>query len=527
MEYKGIARGFTGQSPRLGFLHYRLAQPWERRRSQAGRHEDSKSMWRRISCFFIFALVVSAAPAADPLRSLRADLDKIFSDKDFAGTKWGVEVYSLNRSEKLYEREPEMLCVPASTNKIITASVALLRLGADYQFKTRVLADGSIKDGVLEGNLVIAGYGDPSNSPKLQAGDPFRTFKDWAEKLKERSIHAISDDIVGDGSAFEEIPYGQGWEWNDLIQSYAAPVSALQFNENLVSLHIIPGIERGSIPSVTATPLADYLYFDDRIVTETENSAASIRIERGASDELVVLRGSVPLKSPGIIRDISVRFPIRYYLAALSRALSDQGIDISKAGGIRESGTTKSASLLWTHLSPPLSEIIKPMLKESLNLCAETFERVLGMELRGEGTFSKGREVVEETLAEMGIKKGSYNYADASGLSRLNLVSADTLVKILKFMHERPCFSDFYDSLPVAGCDGTLANRMKGTAAENNAHAKTGTLSNVSAISGYVRTKSGEMLAFSMTANNYLFSKARAESAEDAAIARLANFSRK
>jgi serine-type D-Ala-D-Ala carboxypeptidase/endopeptidase (penicillin-binding protein 4) len=473
-----------------------------------------------------FALFVSAAPAADSAKSLRADLDKIFSDKAFAGAKWSVAVYSLNRSEKLYEREPAQLCIPASTNKIITAAVALLRLGPNYQFKTRVLADGSIKDGVLEGNLVIAGSGDPSNSPKLQAGDPFRTFRDWAEKLKERNIKAISGDIIGDGGAFEEIPYGQGWEWNDLTQAYAAPVSALQFNENLVSFRIMPSLERNSLPSITATPLADYLSFDNRIATETDNSATNIRIERGASNELVVLRGSVPLKSPGIIRDVSVRFPIRYYLAALSRTLNEQGIDVSKTG-IRETRTTKSASLLWIHLSPPLSEIIKPMLKESLNLCAETLERVLGVELRGEGTFSKGLEVVEETLGGMGINKRSYNYADASGLSRLNLVSADTLVKILKSMHERTCFSNFYDALPVAGCDGTLANRMKGTAAENNAHAKTGTLSNVSAISGYVRTKSGELLAFSMIANNYLFSKTRAEFAEDAAIARLANFSRK
>jgi serine-type D-Ala-D-Ala carboxypeptidase/endopeptidase (penicillin-binding protein 4) len=486
----------------------------------------SKSMWRRISCFIVFALFASAATAADSVRLLRADLDKIFSDKAFAGAKWSIEVYSLNRAEKLYEREPVQLCIPASTNKIITTAVALLRLSPDYQFKTRVLADGSIKDGVLEGNLVIVGSGDPSNSPKLQAGDPFRTFRDWAEKLKERNIKAISGDIIGDGGAFEEIPYGQGWEWNDLTQAYAAPVSALQFNENLVSFRIIPGLERGSLPSITAAPLADYLNFDNRIVTEGENSSPNIRIERSASNDLVLLRGSVPLKSTGTTRDVSVRFPIRYYLEALRRTLGEQGIDISKAG-IRESRTTKPASLLWIHLSPPLLEIIKPLLKESLNLYAETFERVLGVELRGEGTFSKGREVVEETLGEMGIDKGSYNYADASGLSRLNLVSADTLVRVLKSIHERSCFSYFYDALPVAGCDGTLANRMKGTAAENNAHAKTGTMSNVSAISGYVRTKSGEFLAFSMIANNYLFSKTRAESAQDAAITRLANFSRK
>jgi serine-type D-Ala-D-Ala carboxypeptidase/endopeptidase (penicillin-binding protein 4) len=482
-------------------------------------------MWRRISFLLVLAFYVSAAPAADSLKSLRADLDKIFSDQIFAGAKWSVEVLSLDRSDKLYAREPDQLCIPASTNKILTSAVALLRLGPDYRFKTRILADGNIKEGVLEGNLIIVGSGDPSNSAKLLAGDPFRTFSDWAEKLKERNIKVIHGALVGDGGLFEEVPYGQGWEWNDLTQAYAAPVSALQFNENLVSLQIIPGAERNSLPAITMLPLPDYLNFENRIATEGTGSA-SIQIARGASNEAVILRGSIPLKSPGILRDVPVRFPIRYYLAALGRTLSEEGIDVSQAE-IREARATPSSSLLWVHLSPPLSEIVKPLLKESQNLWAETLTRVLGMELRGEGSFSKGHEVVEETLSGLGIEKGKYNYADASGLSRLNLVSADTLTKIMKSMHANPCFSYFYDALPVAGCDGTLANRMKGTAAENNAHAKTGTLSNVSAISGYVRARNGELLAFSMIANNYLFSKARAEAAEDAAIARLANFSRK
>ena len=166
-------------------------------------------------------------------------------------------------------------------------------------------------------------------------------------------------------------------------------------------------------------------------------------------------------------------------------------------------------------------------MKMSLNLSAETLVRSLGLELRGEGTFDRGKELVEETLDQMGIAKDSYSYADGSGLSRLNLVSADALVRVLKFMHQHQYSRSFYDALAIAGVDGTLATRMKKTKAENNVRAKTGTFAAASALSGYVQTADGESLAFSILANNYVASKDAAEYVQDKALARLAGFSRK
>jgi PBP4 family serine-type D-alanyl-D-alanine carboxypeptidase len=157
---------------------------------------------------------------------------------------------------------------------------------------------------------------------------------------------------------------------------------------------------------------------------------------------------------------------------------------------------------------------------------SESFLRILGLEFRGEGTFAKGKEVVEETLTGMGIAREDYSYADGSGLSRMNLVSADVLAGILKHMYRHPHFPVFYDSLSIAGVDGTLKARMKGSKAENNLHAKTGTLTNISSISGYIRSADGEMLAFSIMANNFLASKNIAESIQDRALKKLANFSR-
>lgn len=165
-------------------------------------------------------------------------------------------------------------------------------------------------------------------------------------------------------------------------------------------------------------------------------------------------------------------------------------------------------------------------MKESENLYAETLTRTLGLVFGQKGTFSEGKGIVEDTLSQVGIEPESYSYADGSGLSRLNLVSADVLVRILRAMYGHRHFVPFYQALSIAGVDGTLENRMKGTRAENNLHAKTGTISNASAISGYVYTADGEMLAFSIMVNNYLESRKQAEFLQDKAIERLANFSR-
>jgi len=480
----------------------------------------------------LFALLLSAVfqhgLAADSAGILRRDLERIFSDRRFADAQWGLEVYSLDRSESLYEKNPRRLYVPASNNKILTAAAALMRLGPDYCFKTYVFADGPVVNGVLQGDLLITGFGDPSSSSRMLSKDPFQPFRLWALNLKQKGISAITGKIVGDAGAFEETAHGRGWAWDDLSEGYAAPVSALQFNENLIGLRIAPGDKPGSPASIAMEPLADYWIPENKIVTGTELSPARIEIKRNRSEDAATVRGSLPLNSSPISRSVAVQFPVRYYLSALKHVLIMEGIDVAGCE-IRElkDPRSPSASLLWIHSSPPLSELLVPMLKMSLNLVTETCVRTLGLEFRSEGTFSQGKEVMEETLGSIGIKKDTYSYADGSGLSRLNLVSADTLVQILKSVHRHQHFSFFYNALPIAGVDGTLEYRMKGTRAEKNVHAKTGTLLNVSSLSGYVQTADGEMLAFAFIANNFLGSKDAAESLQDKAMIRLANFSRK
>jgi D-alanyl-D-alanine carboxypeptidase/D-alanyl-D-alanine-endopeptidase (penicillin-binding protein 4) len=229
-----------------------------------------------------------------------------------------------------------------------------------------------------------------------------------------------------------------------------------------------------------------------------------------------------------VTRTVAVLSPAHYYLSALKYTLAAEGIDTDGCGVKELRGIVSPAqSLLWTDYSLPLSGFLKPLLKTSQNLFAETLTRTLGLTMRGEGTFAMGKEVVEETLDRMGVDRDSYVYADGSGLSRLNLTSPHTLIQILRFLHQHPRFADFYSALSIAGIDGTLETRLTNTKAQNNVHAKTGSIANVSAISGYVRSADGELLAFSILANSFLASRDKAEYLEDKALERLANFSRK
>lgn len=462
---------------------------------------------------------------SDAVKLLRRDLDKILSDARFSQAQLSVEVFSLDREEVLYERNPQQLLIPASTNKIITAAVALIRLGTSYRFETRVLTDGVVEDGVLKGNLIIAGSGDPTHSSKFGSGDPFAAFRIWAANLKERNIRAISGSVLGDEGSFGESAHGQGWEWNDLSHAFAAPVGALQFNENMTALTIMAGADVGDPVQIRASPLEGYLKINNKAVTGQAGGPADIRIRNSETNDSIDVLGTIPAKGTPILQTVAVRYPSLYYLSALRNILSGEGITVESPGLTGNLYDPRSLSLLWVHASPELSEIVKPLLKNSLNLYAETLVRALGLSLRGEGTFARGKEIVEETLAQIGILPGTYSYADGSGLSRLNLESADSFVRILKSLYQDRNFKTFYEALSIAGVDGTLSSRMKRTKAENNVHAKTGSMANVSSISGYLKTADGEMLAFSLALNGYIGSRDAAESMQDRALARLSAFS--
>ena len=462
-------------------------------------------------------------------RALQRDLAATFDAESFARTTWAVLVQSLDRGDVLYARNPGMLVMPASNMKIVTLATAAETLGWDHRFETRVLAAGPIAGGVLAGDLVVVGGGDPSINSRDGAAS--RVFDEWARRLHESGVTRIAGRIIGDGRAFSGEPLGQGWAWDYLGYGYAAPVSALQYDENLAELAVSPGAAAGAPATIAIRPAECALEVDGAVATGPEGSPVDLDIQRAAGSNRVVVTGSVPAGAKETVRTVAVADPATAFAGNLRRALIERGIEVGGTATAIEHTSqapdTASARLLFVHQSPPLSEVATVLMKVSQNLYAETLLRALGMR-RGAGTVAEGRKAVAEVLTAWGVPSNAYLVADGSGLSRYNYLSAEAIVRILMHIHGDARHRDlFIATLPVAGQDGgTIARRMKGTAAEGNAKAKTGSIANVRALSGFVTTRGGERVVFSILANSFSVAQSAVDDATDKAVVRLAEFRR-
>jgi len=484
---------------------------------------------------------LSAAPTP-----LAREFDDIFAAPVLANAILGVFVQSLDTGEILYRLNPDTLLVPASNAKIVTVAVAAERLGWDYRYETRLEADASaaIAEGTLHGDLFVTGTGDPTINAR--GGDPFAALRELAAGLRAAGIRRISGRLVGDDDAFDDERFGEGWAWDDFAFGYAAPVGALQFHENLVDVVVRPGAAQGEPASVELRPDGSGLVAAAAVTTGPAGSEAELSLSRFPGRAELVVRGRVPLGGREEVRSAAVDNPTLYFVRALRRALADEGIEVageavdiddldaSRSGSGGEGAETGTRSkddraarrVLARRESPPLAEIARTLMKVSQNLYAETVFRTLSAR-PGPASVAASRAVVEATLRGWGIAPGQYVTADGSGLSRLNLLSASAIARILRVMALDPRHAEaFAATLPVAGRDGTLARRMRATAAEANAAAKTGTLSHVRALSGYVRSRGGERLAFSIIANHFTAPPSAIDAIVDLTVERLAHYER-
>jgi D-alanyl-D-alanine carboxypeptidase/D-alanyl-D-alanine-endopeptidase (penicillin-binding protein 4) len=452
---------------------------------------------------------------------------------------WGVVVQSLDNGEVLYRRNAERLFMPASNQKLVTSSAALARLGADFRFRTAVLARGTRRADTLAGDLVVVGRGDPTFSLHLTGGtDVLASLRPWADSLRARGIRAIAGRVVGDGSWFTDPPLGRGWAWDYLSDSYAAPVGALQFNEGFALLEVTPGDTTGAPARAAFLPSGAPLRLFGSITTAPRDSAINdVEFSRAPFTDSVTASGRVSAGRAPVRLEAAVLDPARYFEAALTQALSEAGVAVlgrslvpaaPPAAPAPAPGTPLTAAeTLFVWRSPPLRDILPLFLKPSQNQIGETLLRTLGGETRGQASADSGRAVVREVLQGFGVADDAYVIADGSGLSRYDYVAPETLARILVAMARRPDFDVFYQALPIAGVDGTIANRMRGTAAANNVHAKTGSIANVRSLSGYVTTADGERLVFVMIANHFTVPRRVVEVVQDRVLERLASFSRR
>ena len=459
-----------------------------------------------------------------------SQLDVIFNHPDFQNAFWGVLVQSMDSGEIIYRQNAEKLFMPASNMKLITAAAALLRLGKEYRFKTRLMALGTINEGTLEGNLLVEGSGDPTIASRFHPNDLFEVFRAWAVKLKSTGIREIRGDIIGDDDAFEDTPLGYGWSWGDVGYGYSAEIGALQFNENAVEIRVSPAAEVNQKAIAEIYPSTGFVQLEVEALTSGKGEGSDLSISRNMGENRIRLGGHIALgKAPAKV-EAAIHNPTLYFVGALRQALEKEGIHVGGTAldidDLPEKPDKRKAAVLLIHESPALEVILNVLLKESQNLYAETLVRILGWEEYGQGTFNAGRRVVQEVLRRMAIPDSFYVMMDGSGLSRYSFLTPDSLLRLFRALYHKPEFSVFFQALPIGGVDGTLRQRMKGSYAENNVHAKTGTIANVRSLSGFVRTQDGEMLGFSMIANHFNASSRQAEYLQDVAVEILAHSSR-
>jgi len=480
---------------------------------------------------------VPGEPSAEVL-ALRADLTRLIQQTGWRNAQWSVMVVSLDRGDTLFAHEPDLALAPASNMKLFTTAAALYYLGPQFRYATYLMTDGAIEAGVLTGDLIVYGTGDPTLTDRF-FGTRTAAWEALADTLAARGVTRILGDVVGDASYFTGSPIGTGWQESYMNASYAAQASALSVNDNIATLRILPGAQVGWRPRVELLPGGDGI----AIVNQATTRSGQTRIDVGrlAYSGPIVVRGQIAPGHQGVWRAVPVADPARYAAAVFRQALQRRGIEVE--GGIRSVGDPESSPLtgrsvfapafddrpplrvLAVHRSPPLQQVLELINQRSHNLSAEQVLRTIGRIAVGDGSVEAGAYAVRYMIQRETRSDSTEIWIDdGSGLSALNRVSARTLIHLLAYMRESPMWESFWNTLPEAGRSDGL-RRMGGTPAAGNLRAKTGTIDRVSALSGYVTAGNGEQLAFSIISNN-VPSTWRAKRVEDAIGARLARFSR-
>ena len=474
-----------------------------------------------ICCLFasVPAFTVLAQTTNPPatLIELRQRLADHIDQAKYASALWGAKIVSLDTGVTVFEQNPQKLFSPASNSKLYTVALALDRLGADYRIKTSLYAKARPNaSGRLKGDLILYGRGDPTINARLHGGDIYQALEPLVRALANAGVKRITGDLVGDDSFFHGPPFGSGWAWDDLEYYYGAEVSALTFNDNILQALIKPGARLGAPCQLALVPGTAWLTLSNRTETVEKDAARRIRFYHPLGQNVVYVSGQMPMGDTGSTNEVTAHNPAGLFASFFKEALARRGI---KVGGKvrtmswldRQARPLDCSGLveLGSVESLPLRDIAREIEKPSQNLYTDLLLAHVGEKFRGadsrayETSEELGIRELNKFLAEAGIQRGETIFEEGSGLSRDNLTTPNATVTLLRFMNRHKCAQAFLDALPIAGVDGTLKNRMKGTPAAGNVRAKTGTLRWANTISGYVTTAAGEHLAFSLMVNRY------------------------
>ena len=491
------------------------------------------------------------APAT--LAELQNRIEQVVRQPALEPGFFAVKIVSLDTGQLIYEQNSNKFVRPASNMKLYTVAAAFDRLTPDFHFVTSVYAKEKLENGNTKGDLIIYGRGDPTIAARFSNGDYFKGINDLADRIVAAGVKRIKGDLVGDESYFNGAPVGSGWEWEDLTWSFGAQVSALTINDNAIDLTVRPGAAVGApVLITTGPPAASFMTIVNRATTSAKGSREDLRIYRGLGANSLEITGTLPIGDAGFLGGVAIPDPALAFVSMLRDALIKRDVKID--GRVRTVTARTGGSIVPDQLmalaklpdymqpieiaslpSPSFNLIAAQTLKPSQNQYTELILRTLGKTPvsaqdttgRTKDDEQNGLEVVKNFLRQAGVGDNDVALDDGSGLSRNDLISTNTTVQLLTFMSKHKYFAQFRDALPIAGVDGTLRTRMRGTPAEGNVRAKTGSLSSVASLSGYVTTAAGEHLVFSMMLNNYPDAAAVRRDSIDAITVLLASFSGK
>jgi len=427
--------------------------------------------------------------------------------------EWGLLIVDAESGETLYEQNADKYFVPASNMKLFTTALALAKLGPEYRFRTTLETQGTISsEGVLRGDVVLVGRGDPNLSNRKFPyelkeefdGPQEKALVELADALVAKGVKEISGDVIGDDSYFPRERYPNGWEIDDMVWEYGAAISAIVVDDNTVALSLTPGEQAGNAVQAAVTPATPDFTVENDVVTSAADVKPDLTLTREPGSHLVVVKGSLPAKSAPRKLVLSIEEPAQHAAALLKRLLEERGVKIAGVARARHDHAEPGGDpvVLAEHASVPLGDSVKLINKISQNLHTEMLLRTVA---RQNGVWAKPEDlakVASDFYSVAGIAPDDVIQSDASGLSRRDLVTPRAIVTLLIFAQKQSWFATYYASLPVAGVDGTLEDRMKNTPAAGRIHAKTGSVEHVRTLSGFAETASGRRVIFSFLSNN-------------------------
>jgi len=453
---------------------------------------------------------ISARKASQKFAS-RAEA--LLAEPSVSKGEWGILIADAESGETLYEQNADKLFLPASNLKLFTTALALAKLGPEFRFHTTLEARGTISSvGVLNSDLVLVGRGDPNLSNRKFPyelkeefdGPPEKALAELADALVTKGVKQISGDVVGDDSYFPRESYPNGWEIDDMVWEYGAAISAIVVDDNTVTLTLTPGEQVGAPVQAAVNPATPDFAVENNVLTSAADVKSDLTLTRDPGSHLVVVKGTLPARSTSRKLVLAIEDPAQHAASTLKRLLEERGVTVVGAAKARHDVAKASddPNVLAEHVSVPLGDSVRLVNKISQNLHTEMLLRTVA---RQNGVWSTPEDLMKtpaDFYALAGIAAGDVIQTDASGLSRHDLVTPRAIVNLLTFAQKQTWFETYYESLPVAGLDGTLEDRMKNTPAAGRIHAKTGSVEHVRTLSGFAETPVGRRLIFSFLSNN-------------------------